>query len=357
MENARPIQFKSYPSRSSDLLHSARIWEVARATSATPLFFDPIKIGLFDKGFTGGQTDTDNPIQMVWNEAHHVFLREGQMLEGNLKCLVSIGTGKPSLKAFSGNLQSVAHTLIRMASDTQNIANSFQYAHGELVPNHQYFRFDVDQGLEGIGLEHAARAAEIMAATRNYLQSVELGSQMHACAGRLKAGRRGRRPQNFPYRRAFLIHNPSSLSDSLRKAEQAFQHPLTGSSRQQTVRLEDSRHNDVQKGIRSGIKAAFDGIQEDPIDPDRVCAVSFHIVLRLEAFLDWYCEADPCRDLEAVLTLTGSAIDAQAVTCKQYMKQTWPSTGIDTLRAVKKALAQAKANSSPSPYKCIVPPL
>ena len=138
MENARPMQFKSYPSRSSsDLLDSCQIWEVARATSATPSFFDPIKIGRFGKGFTDGGTGAHNPVQAVWSEARHTFLREEQMLEGNLKCLVSIGTGKPSLRAFSGNLQTVAHTLIRMAADTQNTANSFQSAHSWLRANHQ----------------------------------------------------------------------------------------------------------------------------------------------------------------------------------------------------------------------------
>ncbi len=68
--------------------------------------------------------------------------------------------------------------------------------------------------------------------------------------------------------------------------------------------------------------------------------------------LKWYYEADPCRDLGAVLTITGSAMDAQAVTCTQYMQQTWSSGGISTLRAVERALAKAKAISSPSPYKC-----
>ncbi|ERF69251.1 hypothetical protein EPUS_09068 [Endocarpon pusillum Z07020] len=353
IENARPMQFKSYPSRtSSDLLHSARIWEVARATSATPLFFDPIKIGRFGEGFTGGRPDIDNPIQTVWNEAQHVFLREEMMLKGNLKCLVSIGTGEPSLEAFGGNLRAVGLSIGRMAIYSRIVAHSFQSAHGELVRNHQYFRFNIDQGLEDIGLEHSTRAGDIMKATRNYLQSAELSSQIQACAGRLKAGRRGRRPRSLSSPCAVSILGQSSLSAPPRKEGQTLQPPPTGSSRQPTVRLEDSRHNDVQEDIRSGIKAAFNGSPHGPFDPGRFCTASFHVSLRLEAFLDWYCEADPCRDLEAVLTLTGSAIDAQAVTCKQYMKQTWPSSGIDTLRAVKKALAQAKANSSPSPYEC-----
>ena len=197
MENARPMQFKSYPSRgSSDLLHSARIWEVARATSAAPSFFDPIQIGPFGEGFSDGGTGANNPVHTVWNEAQHAFVPEGQILEGNLKCLVSIGTGKPSLQAFGNKLQTVAHTLIKMATDTQNTADSFYSAHRELGLRGHYFRFNVDQGLEGIGLEDAAQAATIMAATRNYLDSTELQRQMQECGKKLKAGRRGCRAPN-----------------------------------------------------------------------------------------------------------------------------------------------------------------
>ena len=213
MENARPMQFKSYPSRSSsDLLHSARIWEVARATSAAPSFFDPVQIGRFGEGFSDGGTGANNPVQTVWNEAQRIFLREGQMLEDNLKCLVSIGTGKPSLKAFGNNLQTVAHTLIRMATDTQNTANTFSSAHPQLGPRRQYYRFNVDQGLEGIGLENAAQAATIMAATRNYLESTELERQMQNCGERLRG--RGRRAQNAPSPRVNSLRNQGNRSRS-----------------------------------------------------------------------------------------------------------------------------------------------
>jgi hypothetical protein len=41
-----------------------------------------------------------------------------------------------------------------------------------------------------------------------------------------------------------------------------------------------------------------------------------------------------------VITVTGSAIDAQAMTCAQYMHQTWPLTGNETLRALQAAMAE-----------------
>jgi hypothetical protein len=59
----------------------------------------------------------------------------------------------------------------------------------------------------------------------------------------------------------------------------------------------------------------------------------------LEGFIfhqDYAPEAgDP---LWSALTLTGSATQAQALTCSQYMAQTWPATGFSTLSFLKEAM-------------------
>jgi hypothetical protein len=81
--------------------------------------------------------------------------------------------------------------------------------------------------------------------------------------------------------------------------------------------------------------------------PAPIYSAVFHVALSLRAFLDHYYQDDPYRDIGAVLVLTGCAVDAQAVTCAQYMQQIWPDSGIETLRALGKSLA----NDSASPYK------
>jgi hypothetical protein len=53
--------------------------------------------------------------------------------------------------------------------------------------------------------------------------------------------------------------------------------------------------------------------------------------------------------IRTVITLTGSGIDAQAITCAQYMQQTWPMTGIETLQALEAAISDSRAHS----HKCI----
>lgn len=217
MEITTPMKFRSYPSGSTlDFLDSARIWEVARATSAAPSFFDPIKIGSFAESFSDGGTGANNPVLFLWSEAGDTFLGEGERLENRIKCLISVGTGKPSLKAFGNQLQPVAKTLLRMATDTQNTANAFNNTHSSLKEGHQYFRFNVEQGLENIGLEDAGQASTIMAATRHYLGSRELRAQMQDCARRLKS-RGKRRPQTPSNRQLSLGRVQDDQSSSSRR--------------------------------------------------------------------------------------------------------------------------------------------
>lgn len=39
--------------------------------------------------------------------------------------------------------------------------------------------------------------------------------------------------------------------------------------------------------------------------------------------------------METAITLTGSARDAQALTCAQYLRQTWPSAAEHIIRLIK----------------------
>ena len=141
-ETADTVLFTSYPSRgSSDMYHKARIWEAARATSAASSFFDPIKIGQFGEEFVDGAVGANNPVTQLWNEAKNVWSDEA--LEGNIKCLISIGTGIPSLDSYGSSLFEIAKTLKDIATETEKTAESFHRAHSDLDDGHRYFRFDV----------------------------------------------------------------------------------------------------------------------------------------------------------------------------------------------------------------------
>jgi hypothetical protein len=42
----------------------------------------------------------------------------------------------------------------------------------------------------------------------------------------------------------------------------------------------------------------------------------------------------------SIITSTGCSVDAQALSCSEYMCQTWPTTGLETLQSLKEALGR-----------------
>lgn len=169
--------------RGSDLLNAATVWEAARATSAATTFFEPITIG--DETFVDGATGANNPIQHLWSEAADVWGLQDNQLEENIKCLVSIGTGIPSLNAFGPGLKGVAKALKAIATETETTASLFRKHHTQLFQSGKAFRFNVVRGLEMIGLEETSKWGAIKAATRNYVQTEEVRVEMKACAANL----------------------------------------------------------------------------------------------------------------------------------------------------------------------------
>ena len=187
-EVADTVHFTSYssPRWSSDMYKNTRIWEAARATSAASSFFDPIKIGAFGEEFVDGAVGANNPVNQLWVEAKNMWPDEP--LEGNLKCLVSIGTGVPGVAPYGSSLLEIAKTLKRIATETDLTAEAFHRAHSDLDDGNRYFRFNAS-GLEDIGLEDAAEKNRIMAATNRYVASESVMRQMRLCGNNLSTRR------------------------------------------------------------------------------------------------------------------------------------------------------------------------
>jgi predicted acylesterase/phospholipase RssA len=168
------------PRGSNDLLNSVKIWEACRATSAATTFFEPIAIGRFEEEFVDGATGANNPVTELWNEAQLMWGPEP--LDGRVQCVVSIGTGIPSLKPFGDDVLHIGQTLAAIATETEQTAERFRRDKSYLDNGGRYFRFNVVRGLEEIGLEESRKKKEIAAATRRYVQSQDVFKQMQACA-------------------------------------------------------------------------------------------------------------------------------------------------------------------------------
>ncbi|TVY60674.1 Calcium-independent phospholipase A2-gamma [Lachnellula suecica] len=173
--------------RGLDMLNTVKFWEAARATSAATTFFDDIKIG--GEGFVDGATGQNSPIATMWTEAGDIFKQKGAAgwrLEDHVQCFVSIGTGVPSLQAFGESLLDVAKTIASIATDSMTAAEDFQRHHSNMVSGNRFFRFNVQRGLETVGLEEAKKQDEIKAATRKYIQEEVTFNHLERCAENLQ---------------------------------------------------------------------------------------------------------------------------------------------------------------------------
>jgi len=186
-QTSKTVCLTSYPpSRSwqEHLFRSTKIWEACRATSAATSFFDPISIGQFGEEFVDGALGANNPINILWSQAQDVW--GASHLQRRLQCLVSIGTGVPSIKPFRDAFVHIGKSLVAIATETDNTAEQFRRDKFDLINDGRYYRFNVNRGLEDIGLEETKKKKEIVAATGCYLDSQEVFEQLKRCAEKLK---------------------------------------------------------------------------------------------------------------------------------------------------------------------------
>lgn len=170
------------PRTTNHLLNSTKIWEACRATSAATSFFNPISIGPYSEEFVDGALGANNPINMVWSQAQDLW---GPDLQAKLRCLVSVGTGVPSLKLFHDDILHIGGSLVALATETENTAEQFRRHYSNLDDEGRYYRFNVNRGLEDVGLEESKKKNVIAAATGVYVESQEVYKQMRACVDNL----------------------------------------------------------------------------------------------------------------------------------------------------------------------------
>ena len=113
---------------------------------------------------------------------------DNRRLEDNLRCLVSIGTGKLGLTAFGTSLlkNEVGKALVALTTNSKKAADDFQKHNSKLCQERRAFRFNVAGGLDDIGLEESSKPAEIEAATRSYIQTEEAFRSLKDCAAKLE---------------------------------------------------------------------------------------------------------------------------------------------------------------------------
>lgn len=183
-ETAGITRLRSY-SLPDELDIPATICDSALATSAATGFFDPVSIGA--RRFVDGALGANNPVDEVEEEASNIWCSESRALQPLVKCFISIGTGHPGKKAIEDNmLKFLSKTLVGIATETENTERKFIARWAQHFDRKRYFRFNVEQGLQDVGLAEHKERGVIEAATDEYLRHTRQKSLVQDCVLNLR---------------------------------------------------------------------------------------------------------------------------------------------------------------------------
>ena len=124
----------------------------------------------------------NNPIRAIVEEAEWYCSKTPNTEIG---CILSIGTGVPSLHSMGNTAKELSDTLIRMATETETTAGWFEgeikrLKQNPLFSHTEYFRFNVSRGAGDVPLEEWKAMTKLSQAANGYMNSKR--DQSEACA-------------------------------------------------------------------------------------------------------------------------------------------------------------------------------
>jgi hypothetical protein len=123
----------------------------------------------------------------VEGEAMNIWCSESADLKPLVKCFLSIGTGNPGIKAFEKSVfKFLGQTVVDIATETEETEKKFISKWRKHFDENRYFRFNVDQGLQTIGLDEYKKQGEMEAATDRYLINQALKNRVRDCIQNLR---------------------------------------------------------------------------------------------------------------------------------------------------------------------------
>ncbi|KAA6412978.1 MAG: hypothetical protein FRX48_02721 [Lasallia pustulata] len=184
--NRTPARLRSYEATRLGVGDRATISGAALATSAATTFFDPVTIGT--RTYADGAFGANNPVEEVLAEAKDIWSPKKDNVGELVKCFVSIGTGVLGMTPIaSGAWKLMSQTLVEISTETEKTAENFRRRHGEMFKEKRVFRFNVQKGLEQVGLEEYEKQGIIETVTDLYMESEDHVVAVEDCAENLQA--------------------------------------------------------------------------------------------------------------------------------------------------------------------------
>ncbi|KAK5733279.1 hypothetical protein LTS12_026975 [Elasticomyces elasticus] len=161
--------FRSYESDNPDFsTRGATIPQAARATSAAVGFFEPVVLDGIT--FYDGGLGANNPSIEAWEEIRDVWKPRKDNVADIVSCFISIGCGDPGLQTIEKSaFQFLTKSLANIATETKRTAARFHKANVELFREKRCIRFNVEQGVQSVGLEEYKEMNKIKNAAEEYI--------------------------------------------------------------------------------------------------------------------------------------------------------------------------------------------
>lgn len=137
--------------------------------------------------FVDGALGTNNPVYEVEGEAANIWSSDRGDIKPLVKCFVSIGTGNPGMKALKDNIvKFLLNSLVEIVTETEETAAKSASHWRYHLDTKRYFRFNVDQGLQDVGLAEYKEQGRMEAATYEYLRQQAQKFQVRDCVENLQ---------------------------------------------------------------------------------------------------------------------------------------------------------------------------
>jgi hypothetical protein len=139
-----------------------------------------------------GALGANNPVDEVEGEAANIWCPGASDLKPLVKCFISIGTGNLGTKAIEDNMSKfLSETLVRITTEAEDTEKKFVARWAKHYDENRYFRFNVDQGLQEVGLAEYKEQGRIEAVTDEYLIHQAQKFRMRDCVQNLRQKQSG----------------------------------------------------------------------------------------------------------------------------------------------------------------------
>jgi predicted acylesterase/phospholipase RssA len=161
------------------------IVEAALATSAAPTYFSEAIIG--GTHYVDGAIGANNPAVQVEEEAADLWCEETGNIKPLVKCFVSVGTGHPGIRSVSDKgLKNFLDTLRKEATETESTNQQWLSQWRAHVDQGRCFRFNVNHGLDAVGLAEFKEDRLIKQASLSYLEEMGTRVDIRTCVNNLR---------------------------------------------------------------------------------------------------------------------------------------------------------------------------